>query len=277
MIIPVWKPVGHSTHQIAKFIGQLTSQVTESPEDTKATHTGTLDPLAEGVIIVLTGEDRFKKQEYSDTKKTYAFEILIGISTDSHDLLGLPTELIHQAVDLDQIQDKIANILPDFIGKQKQIQPQFSAQRVGGKSAFELAKSNTEFVQNTNNITIYTLSLIESKVISLKKLESILKTNITAVDGDFRQKEILKKWHEELEKLKKITSALGVLSFETTVSKRTYIRAITRDISQKIHVPATTLSITRTLNGEFSQENCISLDSVECEIQHHISKILETH
>lgn len=55
----------------------------------KTAHTGTLDPMAEGVIIVLLGEERYKKYELAGLKKTYEFEISFGFETDTFDGLGL--------------------------------------------------------------------------------------------------------------------------------------------------------------------------------------------
>ncbi len=81
MIFSLWKPIGRSTHLFVKSYGDRIGE--------RITHTGSLDPMAEGVVVVLTGEDRFLKEKYSNSDKEYEFEILIGVSTDSHDLLGL--------------------------------------------------------------------------------------------------------------------------------------------------------------------------------------------
>ena len=150
MIIPVYKPLGASTHLLAKKVGDI--------HQTKATHTGTLDPMANGVVIVLTAEDRFKKSELSDWKKTYEFEILWGISTDSHDLLGLTTQIDQKQIDVEKLEET----LPKFTGKILQQLPKFSAQRINGESYFDQAKKQTTFTPRSENIQIHSLKLKNS-------------------------------------------------------------------------------------------------------------------
>ena len=82
-ILPIWQPVGYSTHKIAKAVS--------NKYGVKTSHTGTLDPLAQGVIIVLLDDERLKKYEYAHWPKTYEFEIVFGISTDTYDGMGIVT------------------------------------------------------------------------------------------------------------------------------------------------------------------------------------------
>jgi tRNA pseudouridine55 synthase len=125
MLIPVYKPLGSSSHQLAKKVGETYGE--------KATHTGTLDPMAEGVLVVLTGEDRFKKTEYSHWQKTYQFKVLVGFETDTHDLLGLIKNIDHKKIN----QPVFEKNLKSFIGRQQQLVPKFSAQRINGQSGFD--------------------------------------------------------------------------------------------------------------------------------------------
>src|SRR5690606_23625088 len=124
MIIPVYKPLGASTHQLAQTVGEHFGE--------KATHTGTLDPLAEGVVIVLTGPDRFRNSELSDWRKTYQFTVLFGVSTDSHDLLGLPTAVCQTAPRVAVIENHLPAILSKLQAATTQVTPAFSAKRFQG-------------------------------------------------------------------------------------------------------------------------------------------------
>lgn len=260
MIIPVCKKIGESTHLLAQRIGKLVAKNTGNPEHLKATHTGTLDPMAEGVVIVLTGEDRLRKSEYSQDLKTYEFEVVFGVSTDSHDLLGLTQEITEQQLDIEEIYQQVLKELPQFIGKQKQVQPAFSAQRVEGKSGFDLAKENKIFNQTVNEIEILSIILEEKSEITIDTFEKNLTEKINLIEGDFRQSEIVAQWKKTIEKLSEHSIVkLPVLKIQTTVSKRTYIRAITRDLSKKIGVPATTFSIVRTINSGFDRKSCQDL------------------
>lgn len=253
MIVPVYQHIGQSTHLLAQATGERIAQQTGNPEDAKATHTGTLDPMASGISIVLTGEDRFRKAELSDWTKTYIFSILVGIETDSLDCLGLSTARVQESLHTDNIAQKITHILPTYQGTFTQEQPAFSAQRVGGKSAFDLAKQNQEIHSpKSNTVTISELHCLESANISLQKLHTNVKKRIKMITGEFRQEEILDSWQEALAKLSEDgVRTLPLITITATTTKRTYIRALVRDIATELGLPATTFSIERTQNGPF--------------------------
>ena len=250
MIIPVFKPLGASSHQLAASIGKARGE--------KATHTGTLDPMAEGVLVVLTGEDRFKKSELADTKKTYDFSMLIGVSTDSHDLLGLSTKIADKLASLEEIVERMTTILPDFTGQQTQEQPLFSAGRKDGKSLFEFGAEGQEVdTLPTNTITISSLDILTVQVLPLAQIEREITQKIACVTGNFRQEAILSDWKKTLKTLKSnAITQLPHITFRTTVSKRTYIRGIVRDLAKKLDIAATTFTLNRIQNGPYTLADC---------------------
>lgn len=244
MIIPVYKPVGASTHLLAKKAGDI--------YQTKATHTGTLDPMADGVVVVLTAEDRFKKSELTDWKKTYEFEILWGISTDTHDLLGLTTKIGQKQINVKELE----KILPKFTGAISQQLPKFSAQRISGESYFDQAKKQIAFIPRSENIQIHSLELKNSYAINKLQLQNYIKSRVNLVKGNFRQPQILAKWQQAIPHL---SEKLIVTKLITTTSKKAYIRSLVRDISKELSIPATTYSLTRTANGDYLIKDCICL------------------
>lgn len=262
MIIPVWKKIGESTHLLAKKTGAKISSKTQDLNNLKATHTGTLDPMAEGVVVVLTGNDRYNKSNFPTWKKIYQFEILIGVETDSQDLLGLQSvidksfNVPNNVMKRENILNQINNVLPTFIGKQRQQQPKFSAQRVNGKSAFDLAKQQQKFEIKTNDIEIFSLKMFDSKYIEIEKLEKVISKKISLITGDFRQSEILKNWQKTFLELSDESTSLLIINFEAIVSKKTYIRSLVRDLRNLINIPMTTFSITRTNEGPYSKKDC---------------------
>lgn len=244
MIIPVYKPVGASTHLLAKKAGDI--------HQTKATHTGTLDPMADGVVVVLTAEDRFQKSELADWQKTYQFEILWGVATDSHDLLGLSTQTNSEQIDL----KKLTAVLPKFTGPISQQLPKFSAQRIAGQSYFDQAKQQIAFTPRSEIVQIYELKLVETNSINKTQLQNYLEKRINLVKGDFRQPEILRNWQQVMPSL---PQKLMITKLIATTSKKTYIRALVRDISTALKIPATTYSLTRIANGDLTIKDCICL------------------
>lgn len=257
MIVPVYQTLGSSTHLLAQKIGQQVFRETKNSEDLKATHTGTLDPMAEGVIIVLTGADRFLKGKLSNWKKTYQFQVLWGMATDSQDLLGLITLTLQNKKNAQDLEKKIHAVLPHFLGKKFQIVPDFSAKRIRGESYFDMAKRGEMPPKNTEQIEVFELKMTSNESVSSQKIFENIEKRINKISGDFRQIEILKGWKNLQNNLrtKKITH-LYLTTFTAVTSKKTYIRALVRDLSLKVGIPATTFSIIRTMNGGYGIEDC---------------------
>ncbi len=224
--------------------------------------------MAKGVVIVLTDQDRFNKSKYTQWKKTYQFQILFGVETDSLDLLGIINPS-HKALPRRQagietyshikvLEKKLNQVLPSFMGSQDQIMPNFSAKRIDGESYFDKAKRGEEIDTAMQRITIYDLELLKIKQTNKSNLQTNILNKIKNVKGDFRQKEIIENWQEYFSH-KKPSSHIVIAHLKTTVSKRTYIRALVRDIGIKLSIPATTYSITRTQNGPYSVKDCTCL------------------
>jgi tRNA pseudouridine(55) synthase len=246
MIIPLYQPLGSSTHLLAQKLGNQVGEPT--------THTGTLDPMAEGVIICLTGEDRFQKQQHSSVLKEYQFSVLLGFSTDSHDLLGLS-----QYKKTSVAEQKIETALQELTGTYHQQIPSFSAKRVNGESLFDQAKKGRITQKFNQEVTVHSLQKVKSETISLLNLEQQINSRIAKVEGDFRQQEILTSWKNTLSKAKQEISQTTLFTFTATTSKRTYIRGIVRDLSEKLDAPLTTFHILRTKNGAYQIKDCTCL------------------
>jgi len=259
MIIPTYQRLGSSSHQLAKAVGELAGK--------KSTHTGTLDPMAEGVLMVLTGQDRFSKSALSHVKKWYQFEILWGVATDSLDLLGLvtssPNQLGVDPASLEHFLVKLSQAQSQLLGQSPQIQPAFSAKRVDGESSFDRAKAQMPTPQVVNQITIDDFSLLNSEFVppttiidQLQKADS----QLHLVEGDFRQGPIFDAWQKWLTSLPNNSqSVLLKTRHQVSCSKRTYVRALVRDLSIEIGLPATTFHILRTQNGPYKIEDCLCL------------------
>lgn len=123
----------------------------------KVGHFGTLDPAAAGVLPLGVGKGA-KFFDYFLTKdKEYIAQVEFGIMTDSLDSFGevLKTE------DVDIEQEKIEKILPEFIGKIKQVPPKFSAIKINGEKACDLVRKGVEFEIKSRDIEIYDIKLLK--------------------------------------------------------------------------------------------------------------------
>lgn len=247
MIIPVFQPQGTSSHQLAKKLSLQTKE--------PVTHTGTLDPMADGVLICLTGEDRFNKSKYSSWQKIYEFSILTGIATDSHDLLGLVTKSSTK----DVVETKIKDAFNQLVGSYEQEIPSFSAKRIDGVSYFDKAKKNQPIPISKQKITINSIHKSGERFINSSELISTIENKITRVRGDFRQEQILSNWKNVLTNNNSNPDKFRITYFTMVASKRSYVRGVVRDASKISGIPLTTFHIRRIQNGIYQIKNCICL------------------
>lgn len=247
MILPLWQTIGQSSHVLAQEVGKVFGE--------KATHTGTLDPMAEGVVVVLTGEDRWGKSSFPEWRKTYHFSILWGISTDSHDRLGLITSASSEVPNFQRVQE----ILRTFPLQYEQEVPAFSARRWKGGSSFDWAREGTPLEKKTRSVILENFSTLEGKVLSPAEVKALHQASLQAISGNFRQQAVIDSWNDHLAWRE---SVFFVTEHRVTVSSGTYIRQLVRDIAQELGYPATTWSITREKNGPYTQEDCTQFEEL---------------
>lgn len=151
MIINIYKPVGWTSFDVVKKIRGII-------REKKVGHGGTLDPFAEGVLIIGTGKDTKKLTAISSDYKSYIATLALGEETDTMDTEG---KIIKKS-DIPKLTiDIINNVLNSFLGKQKQIPPMFSAKKIGGKKLYELARKNIEIEREPKAIEIKEIDLID--------------------------------------------------------------------------------------------------------------------
>ncbi|MFC1755841.1 hypothetical protein ACFLZK_00400 [Patescibacteria group bacterium] len=255
-ILPIWQPIGFSTHLIAQRVGELYG--------VKTSHTGTLDPMAEGVIIVLLGDERLKKFEYAKWKKGYEFEIALGLSTDTYDGMGLITEnsLNPQLLkDLSkESEDSIKKIANSFVGKYNQKVPPYSTKKIKGKHLHQITRNNEKITLPTKKGEIFELDFLNSKNIEISEITQNIIDRILLVTGDFRQQDIIENWKKLLSEQGK--EDIKLLKFYAVTSKGLYIRSLSQDICRKLSTKGFSYSIKRTKNGIYGQKDCKSLEDI---------------
>ena len=233
------------------------------------TYAGRLDPMAEGVLILLIGEECKKKDQYLNLDKTYEFEVLVGFSTDTYDLLGLqasPNKQFERSLPIGrQARDQLStdlnqtvrNIPSDFVsalyssvGTFIQTYPPFSSKTVGGRQLFQLSIDNTlPEVLPSHEVTIRKLTHMSSRTISREELKKEIIERISGVEGDFRQDAIIELWQQAL--AQSLEKEFSIFSCKVECSSGTYIRQLVEDISRKINIPLVTYSIKRRRVGEY--------------------------
>ena len=124
----------------------------------KAGHAGTLDPLASGILPIALGEATKTVPFMMEAQKVYRFTINWGISTDSLDREG---ELVARS-DARPDVDAVRAALPAFVGEIDQVPPQFSAIKVDGQRAYDLAREGAEFELASRQVTIHEAALTDA-------------------------------------------------------------------------------------------------------------------
>jgi len=150
MIFNLYKPVRWTSFDVVKKIRGIT-------HEKKVGHGGTLDPFAEGVLIIGTGKDTKVLSDITDKRKSYLATLTLGKTTNTLDVEGKVTE---QKPIPNLTSDTVRIILSGFTGKQKQIPPMFSAKKVKGVRLYILARKNKTIEREPRQINIYNIDFV---------------------------------------------------------------------------------------------------------------------
>ena len=149
-ILNIDKPQGITSHDVVDVIKKLFPNM-------KVGHTGTLDPLATGVLPICIGEATKLTNQIISENKTYKVKMLLGVETDTYDVTG--KIMFASTVNKDEIY--IKERIKRFIGVQEQIPPMYSAIRVNGKRAYSYAREGKNIKLLPRKIEIYSIDNIK--------------------------------------------------------------------------------------------------------------------
>lgn len=152
MILSVYKESNMTSRDVCNIIGKHF-------KTKKVGHTGTLDPLARGLLIVCTDKDTKLVDILTAKKKEYIATIKLGIKTDTLDITG---NIIERS-NYNFTKEELLMVLNSFLGKSKQQVPIYSAIKIKGKKLYEYARNNIEIELPVRDIEIYNIELLEYK------------------------------------------------------------------------------------------------------------------
>lgn len=234
----------HVRKELGETMGQLLQRVKSEnkiSDTVSVTYAGRLDPAATGQCIFLSGNDVYKKDEYLARDKTYRVSVLIGVRTDTDDLLGLV-----QSVSDQELVRYCPDVIDGLRGLPKTImQPphEFSGFRVAGQPLWEHRRTAGQ--KNMPNVapkkrTIYSIQYNDSQSVTRDELIDRIENICKIVAGDFRQDQIIASWKQSLQQ-----SEYPVLEFTVRVSSGTYIRSLVHTVSADIRVPLVLYALDR--------------------------------
>ena len=243
-IIPIYKEKGFTSFDVCAKVRGIIHQK-------KVGHTGTLDPMAEGLLPVCVGSCTKLSDYIAGSKKEYVAELVIGFSTDTLDvtgnvdekdvnLLGEGADSSVKATELVN-SERFENVLPEFTGDIEQIPPMYSAIRQNGKHLYELAREGKVVERKPRAVKIYGIELLDKEVVSLSEIQNISE-NVKETIGDIK---------------------VAKYSIKVQCSKGTYIRTLIDDIGRALGSFSCMSELTRTYTGNIDVSETIKLSELE--------------
>ena len=220
------------------------------------TYAGRLDPMAEGLVLVLTGELCKQKAAYAGRDKAYDFTVLLGVKTDTGDVLGKIVEIAEQSCsDLTNDRSFIAGAIANALARDAWPYPAFSSKPVDGVPLFMRAKAGSlPSVLPVQKGALLSLSYLGERTVSRAALRQDIIRDVGLVRGDFRQESIVAGWQrwgsgrvaDSADAVSDANAMLVLLDFSATVSSGFYIRTLAEYIGECLGVPALAYRIART-------------------------------
>jgi tRNA pseudouridine55 synthase len=227
-VLIIDKPEGLTSHDVVARVRRILSE-------RRVGHTGTLDPFATGVLVVLVGRATRLAQFLSGAEKEYEASVRFGYATDTGDATGRKLETTPAQNASGEIvhgwsEAEIEAALSGLRGEIEQVPPMYSAKKVQGRKLYELARRGVEVERAAVRVWIRELEVVP------RDGESLL------LPGE---------------------DATSDLRVRVVCSAGTYIRTLAESIGERLGMAAHLASLRRTRAGDFRVENAISLDELQ--------------
>ncbi len=147
-VVNIWKPKGLTSHDVVSRVRRIAGMK-------RVGHTGTLDPMAEGVLPVCLGKATKAAYYITSSKKQYLAEMTLGIKTDTEDITGNILEQKEVCVSTEELK----NATKEFLGEINQIPPMYSAVHFEGKRLYEIARKGITVERKPRKITVYNIEV----------------------------------------------------------------------------------------------------------------------
>lgn len=225
-LLVIDKPADMTSHDVVATTRRIL-------KERRIGHTGTLDPFATGVLLVLVGKATRLAQFLSGSDKEYDAIIRLGFATDTGDRTGTPIPGPHGSADPSRhgrwSEEEIEQALASLRGYIDQVPPMYSAKKIGGKKLYELARRGEEVKREPVQVCIHELEAIRP-------------------DG-----QLVKDNHD------------GTFDFHLHVvcSAGTYVRTLAEDFGKRLSVGAHLAELRRTRVGDFSVANAVTLEQLK--------------
>ncbi len=253
-IVLVNKPSGMSSHDVVGFLRRKTGIK-------KIGHAGTLDPLADGLVIALIGRDATKQQDtFMGLPKVYEGTIVFGITSASEDAEG-PLTLHATLPELAALNaDTVTDSFAAYIGTTEQVPPLYSAIQVDGKRLYKAARAGTADAIEipTRTITINAIELLAFSPLPETTNDTLLQEALADVPPQDIRRQELYAWYAA--RSTQLQQLLPTARIRVHCQKGVYIRSLARDIGTQVGTGAFLGNLTRTHIGEYALTDAVSVE-----------------
>lgn len=249
-MLTVYKELGQTPLQALNRLREVYPEF----RDATLSYAGRLDPMAEGVLLVLVGEENKQRTKYLSLPKRYTCEVLLGVTTDTYDVLGKVLSAEDTAANAETFSTYAAHL----VGKQNFPYPPYSSRTVFGKPLFMWAregKLDQITIPNAHS-EVYSLSVLGRREVRTDALEVFVRKRVSLPTGDFRQEDVVRSWEEKVFGRGYTFSAYRI---ELRCSTGTYVRSLAHHLGEELGTGAIALSIVRNSVGEYSDTDAVKL------------------
>lgn len=257
-IIPYYKPLGLTPLQTIEQLRKERPELATTP----ITYAGRLDPMAEGLLLLLAGDAVHRKEEFLNLDKTYQAEILCGFSSDTFDILGLAE---YQPLSgrisghhenpqglLTAVNSAVNSAVSALVGQHEFPYPAYSSKPVAGRPMWQHARSGaiSDAKIPRRKMTVLNADVKNVELQTWADIYARIAASIKLVTGDFRQTEILAQWDNLNSKISP-TAKFPIVTITFKVTSGTYIRTLANELGKLLNSRALLFSLKRTKIGRY--------------------------
>lgn len=170
------KPAGWTSFDVVNYTRRIVATIEgKKPKNCKVGHTGTLDPFATGLLVLLMGKDYTKRaSELSKLDKTYEVTMKLGATSTTGDPEGSISGYVNSSgVVVKPTREAINNVAKQFVGEIQQVPPAYSAIKIDGQRAYKLARAGQEVIIEPRKVTINRLEIVNYKYPEVKFIADV--------------------------------------------------------------------------------------------------------
>lgn len=230
----------------------------------KVGHAGTPDPLAEGVLLVLTDADTKRQGEFMALKKEYLVKIAFGYESDSHDL-GMPLRLSGKPIADELARDFLQNALKKYIGKIHQQVPVYSAVHVEGQRLYRIARADRHDLRSRDDIGDAPREDAFFRHWAGRERSEAISSPLPYKEIEIYDIIICSFTNNEqlnYPEIKDEQNSCTTAELRVSCGKGTYIRSLVRDLGNDLGCGAVAVSLVRTKVGGYTIEESLTLEKV---------------